>query len=267
MRLYIKTVLALIATLLLVSCLEQDIPWRSIYVEMTDGMFQGDDAFDRVTQDLVFLRESLTDPSVAVSWYSDNTDIIDHDGNVTRPADEIEMVTITIELVGETDNRTYTITVYVMPIETIHVTFISFAEETIVEVPNLSTVDPIEPPHHPAFDFIGWRNAADDSFFDFETPIKEDLTLIAEWEERSYRVTFDSRGGSEVPSIENVIHSETILDLEEPVRAGYLFVGWIFIDAFGNEQLLVENKTIINGNIKAYALWIIDQEYEKESNT
>lgn len=260
MGLYLKAILALSATLFLVSCVEQDTSWRSIYTEMTDSMFREDDTFDRVTRDLIFLDESSTDPSVAVFWYSDNTDIIANDGKVNRPEDRVEPVQITIELVGENDVRTYTITVYVMPVGDISVTFVTFDQETVVEVPALTNVDPLEDPAHPAFDFIGWRNAADDSFFDFDQPVEEDLTLIAEWEERSYRVTFDSRGGSEVGSIEDVIHSETLPELTEPVREGYTFIGWIFVDAFGNEQLLVENRTIINDNIKAHALWIIDQE-------
>lgn len=260
MKRLLTTIMTLIITLLLVSCIDEDIPWRSIYVEMTGNMFQDDDTFDYVTRDLVFSRESSLDPDVTIFWYSDNTDVIANDGTITRPSDTIEPVTITIEISNEEDARTYTITVYVMPMETFSVTFISFQEETIVEVPSMTTTDPLELPDHPAFDFVGWRNAADDSFFDFETRIEEDVTLIAEWEERRYLVTFDSRGGSDISSIEDVIHSETIPSLEEPVREGYLFVGWIFIDAFGNEQLLVEHRTIINGNIKAYALWIIDQE-------
>lgn len=61
--------------------------------------------------------------------------------------------------------------------------------------------------------------------FDFETLIEDDLELFAVWELNSYEITFDSNGGSSVPS-QMVEHGGFIEVPEEPTRSGFTFTGW-----------------------------------------
>lgn len=43
-----------------------------------------------------------------------------------------------------------------------------------------------------------------------------------------YTITFDSNGGSDVPSVTDVMYSDLIPEPEPPTREGYTFKGWYF---------------------------------------
>jgi len=51
------------------------------------------------------------------------------------------------------------------------------------------------------------------------------LTLYARWTINTYRVTFDSDGGSAV-SAQNVAHGDKVVKPNDPTRTGYQFDGW-----------------------------------------
>lgn len=71
--------------------------------------------------------------------------------------------------------------------------------------------------------FIGWYSG--ESEWDFETPVTADLTLTAKWQINRYTITFDTAGGSEVPSITQD-YGTAITPPAAPTRTGYTFVGW-----------------------------------------
>ena len=71
--------------------------------------------------------------------------------------------------------------------------------------------------------FIGWYNG--ESEWDFETPVTADLTLTAKWQINQYTITFDTAGGSEVPSITQD-YGTAITPPAAPTRTGYTFAGW-----------------------------------------
>ncbi|MFR3993092.1 MAG: InlB B-repeat-containing protein [Angelakisella sp.] len=52
-----------------------------------------------------------------------------------------------------------------------------------------------------------------------------DLTLTAKWQINQYTITFDTAGGSEVPSITQD-YGTAITPPAAPTRTGYTFVGW-----------------------------------------
>ena len=78
----------------------------------------------------------------------------------------------------------------------------------------------------------------------------EDITLYAKWKRNTFKVSFDSRGGSSVPSI--IVNAGDELKLPaDPVRSGYDFVTWE--DKNGHpiyDQALLEPK-----DITLYAVW------------
>ena len=41
-----------------------------------------------------------------------------------------------------------------------------------------------------------------------------------------YTVTFDSRGGTDVPSQTDVMYGDLVAEPEPPTREGYVFTGW-----------------------------------------
>lgn len=71
--------------------------------------------------------------------------------------------------------------------------------------------------------FIGWYSG--ESEWDFETPVTADLTLTAKWQLNRYTITFDTAGGSEVPSITQD-YGTAITPPAAPTRTGYTFAGW-----------------------------------------
>ncbi len=78
-------------------------------------------------------------------------------------------------------------------------------------------------PTKEGYTFIGWYNG--ESEWNFETPVTADLTLTAKWQLNQYTITFDTAGGSEVPSITQD-YGTAITPPAAPTRTGYTFVGW-----------------------------------------
>ena len=78
-------------------------------------------------------------------------------------------------------------------------------------------------PTKEGYTFIGWYNG--ESEWNFETPVTADLTLTAKWQINQYTITFDTAGGSEVPSITQD-YGTAITPPAAPTRTGYTFAGW-----------------------------------------
>ena len=78
-------------------------------------------------------------------------------------------------------------------------------------------------PTKEGYTFIGWYNG--ESEWDFETPVTAVLTLTAKWQINRYTITFDTAGGSEVPSITQD-YGTAITPPAAPTRTGYTFAGW-----------------------------------------
>ena len=78
-------------------------------------------------------------------------------------------------------------------------------------------------PTKEGYTFIGWYNG--ESEWDFETPVTAVLTLTAKWQINRYTITFDTAGGSEVPSITQD-YGTAITAPANPTKTGYTFAGW-----------------------------------------
>ena len=101
-------------------------------------------------------------------------------------------------------------------------------------------------PTKEGYTFIGWYNG--ESEWNFETPVTADLTLTAKWQLNRYTITFDTAGGSEVPSITQD-YGTAIIAPANPTKTGYTFAGW--------------DKTIPStmpaGNMTITAQWQVNQ--------
>ena len=87
---------------------------------------------------------------------------------------------------------------------------------------NTPAAQPADPTKE-GYTFIGWYNG--ESEWNFETPVTADLTLTAKWQINRYTITFDTAGGSEVPSITQD-YGTAITPPAAPTRTGYTFAGW-----------------------------------------
>ena len=104
------------------------------------------------------------------------------------------------------------------------VTFLSDGESAAPSQIRANT--PADQPADPTkegYTFIGWYNG--ESEWNFETPVTENLTLTAKWQLNRYTITFDTAGGSEVPSITQD-YGTAITAPANPTKTGYTFAGW-----------------------------------------
>lgn len=109
-------------------------------------------------------------------------------------------------------------------------------------------------PADPVYDgckFDGWVKEDEYALFDFDNEtITSDITLYADWSLITYKVTFDSKGGSDVSS-QVVLPGDKVTKPADPVKSGYDFQGWLESD---NTLFSFENETV-NGDITLKALW------------
>ena len=92
-----------------------------------------------------------------------------------------------------------------------------------------------------------------------ETPVydrallAESTTLTAFWDNAStdtFRITFDSNGGSKVDDI-FVVKGETLRLPEPPTRSGYTFQTWV-----DQNEIPIYDEALLDGDVSLKAVWI-----------
>ena len=91
-------------------------------------------------------------------------------------------------------------------------------------------------PTRPGYDFYKWSiykksnpDAVANSLYNpgDEYSNNESVTLYADWEPKTYEITYDANKGSGAPSSDTKTHGiDFTLSSEEPTRTGYGFAGW-----------------------------------------
>ena len=113
-------------------------------------------------------------------------------------------------------------------------------------------------PHNPTkdgYDFYDWE--LDGYHYDFSKAVTSNITLKAVWTPAKtdtrelFTVTFDSNGGTEVPS-QQVYDGDYAVKPTNPTREGYNFRGWYI----GSTQF--DFATPITSNISLFAKWTED---------
>ena len=105
------------------------------------------------------------------------------------------------------------------------------------------------------YSFLGWYT---DSKYTkkiekITSDMDEEIVLYAKWKINSYKITFDSNGGSSISPIETN-YNDTIKEPSNPTRTGYSFAGWYSNSELTNEYVF--NKMPAE-NITLYAKWTI----------
>ncbi len=90
--------------------------------------------------------------------------------------------------------------------------------------------------------------------FNFETPITEDITLLATYED-VYSVYFDSNGGAKVAS--GTVKGGKVAKPEDPTRKGYKFLGWYL------EDKVYDFSSEVKDNMTLKAKWLLENAYIK----
>ncbi|MEA4971287.1 MAG: InlB B-repeat-containing protein, partial [Candidatus Pelethousia sp.] len=145
-----------------------------------------------------------------------------------------------------------------IPVSTYTVTFNSNGGSDVASITGLTSGATITKPADPALEghtFEGWyRNQNLTGKWDFANDtVTESITLYAKWETVStFTVTFDSKGGSSVPSI-SVNKGGLVTKPTNPWKSGYSFGGWYKDTSFTDDWDF--NNDTISGNTTLYARW------------
>lgn len=107
------------------------------------------------------------------------------------------------------------------------------------------------------YTFVGWyKDRSLTTAWNFSTDkVTADTTLYAKWETATYRVTFNTNGGSAISAqiFENII---AITAPTAPTKAGYTFAGW-----YKNSMLTTAwnfETDLVTANVTLYAKWAIN---------
>lgn len=111
------------------------------------------------------------------------------------------------------------------------------------------------------YEFAGWAESANGSkvYSDGETysmGLESSYTLYALWKPKTYSITYKLNGGQTSESNKTTYDIESdSFSLVNPVREGYIFVGWSGTGLDGNENLSVSVSTGTYGDLTFTANW------------
>ena len=91
-----------------------------------------------------------------------------------------------------------------------------------------------ETPAKEGYVFVEWRQEGSESAYDFQTPVKENLTLVAHWEKAIVTVIFDPQNGGSGTTEVKVPHGGMVSAEQvpaDPTKEGHTFDGWYLGEA------------------------------------
>ena len=114
--------------------------------------------------------------------------------------------------------------------------------------PNEKAKQPSPAPQKSGFLFKGWH--LNGNPYDFNTPVEDNITLVAQWIAEKRTITFDADGGDPTPPAQEVDYGQNAkLPSPAPQKSGFLFKGW---SLKGN---LYDFNTPVKSNITLVAQW------------
>ena len=98
-------------------------------------------------------------------------------------------------------------------------------------------------PEREGYTFVYWEWNGEE--FDFSQPIEENLTLVAKWEAKTMTIKFDAGDGSPITE-QTVLYGDRLIKPTDPVREGFEFDGWYFINQeFDFSQPIEREVTLV----------------------
>ena len=123
-----------------------------------------------------------------------------------------------------------------------------------------ATIDFTTPVTRPGYDFVGWQTS-DGTIYKSDgitsiTMGETNITLTAMWTRQTYKVTFNSMGGSQVEQ-QAVLYEAKAVTPIAPTKTGYQFIGWFTSDDDGItlSTSTFDFDTQITDNLTLYAKW------------
>jgi hypothetical protein len=114
------------------------------------------------------------------------------------------------------------------PSYTVSINYDGGGEDYSVVVYEGNYVDKPLTPKKEGYRFVEWQKSGQP--YDFDTPVVEDFTILAKFEEsKKYEVQFNTNGGSFVKS-QKVEEGTVVVKPKDPTKDGYNFAGWMLND-------------------------------------
>lgn len=159
----------------------------------------------------------------------------------------------------------------VVPVKRYNVTFDYGYDgiKTVRQINEGNKVEELTPSTREGYTFIGWY--LNEQPFDFDTPIIENITLIAKWHElvQTYTVTFNSDGGNYTPDSITDIVSGSFIDAPEtnPEKLYSFFLGWTYNNEIVNFPFKVTKNCVLtakwmdieSNNINISSFMLLDE--------
>lgn len=216
------------------------------YVELNGGSFDTEYPTSFTFEERVVLVAPVRDGYVFKAFVGEGIvaePIADSDRfNYVIPAGTLENITVTVEW----NIRYYEINLDVNNGEALEDTLVSYTiNSEVIELPT---------PEREGYTFKNWADGEGHEYIDKYTGVHKDLTLVAVWEAKTYKLTLNNEGAETYK--EFTAESEAIvLDVLE--KQGYVFDGWFTLEALGEGEKLVELPTGTIGDVTLYAHWSI----------
>jgi uncharacterized repeat protein (TIGR02543 family) len=111
-------------------------------------------------------------------------------------------------------------------------------------------------PTRTGYTFADWYKETNCiNIFDFTTEtINKNTTIFANWNINSYKVNFESNGGTELSEIQSVNFNSLITAPVEPQKTNFIFNGWYTNNAFTKKWDF--SKDLVTKDLTLYAEWI-----------
>lgn len=166
----------------------------------------------------------------------------------------IAVLGVFISCSGDDDKTVYTVT-----FETDGGTPIPSTQQ--IEAGSVATA-PSANPAKIGYTFVFWHISGSTTAYNFQTPVNNNITLYAKWQEEStaeyWQVTWSLNGGS-WPSDDNhatqVLKGGTLAEPAAPIKSGSIFEGWYKESELTNKVIFPYNTNSITGNFALYAKW------------
>lgn len=121
--------------------------------------------------------------------------------------------------------------------------------------------------NRPGYTLLGWNTSADGNgtaiglYSDYV--VTSNITLYAQWEKKTYTLTYDLNGGTGVVPLDNTLYyyndTATVAAIGSATKAGYTFGGWV-IDINNAVTTYAAGDSITIGmNTTLYAVWLLPQ--------
>ena len=127
--------------------------------------------------------------------------------------------------------------------------------------------EPTEP-EKVGYKFLDWYYINDNNqkvVYNFDDPVTKDIDLIAEYEKKTYTVTFDPKNDEEIPS-QTVEYEEKATEPTTPTKDNGKFLYWYYLDD-NNNQVKYDFNTPVTKDIDLIGAWEEVSENEPETPT